>query len=213
MSSRRRLLVPMLMGFLLIGGGLAIIGVSVIQKLSSNQFASTLDANSDTRINSWIKGAPAPGAPDAPKTCAESSAANDYALVKFTGVPYASYIDVAVDGNWDNLHTSSMVHWHGSADPGGQGNVIIAFHREPKFEHIDQLNTGGTITIQDRACHTYVYTVTTQWQGDPSRVTQLVTTQSGHTLTMITCTPWWQDYNRIVWSANLTSVDGKPFTG
>ena len=207
----------MIFGVLLIGGGLAIIGNAVFQKVASNQFATNLNTGSNQRIDDFprnsIKGAPAAGSAHTTVTCSNQPDPNEYALVKFTGLPYASYLDVAVDGNWDNLHNSSMVHWHGSADPGGQGNMILAFHREPKFEHIDQLNVGGTVTIQDRSCHTYVYTVTAQWQGDPSHVTQLVTTQSGHTLTMITCTPWWQDYNRIVWSANLTAVDGKVFTG
>jgi sortase (surface protein transpeptidase) len=40
-------------------------------------------------------------------------------------------------------------------------------------------------------------------------VTQLAST-SGHELTLVTCTPWWQDYDRLVWRADLTSVDGRP---
>ena len=79
---------PMIFGVLLIGGGLAIIGNAVIAKLNSNQFASNLDAGSDHRIDNWIKGAPAPGSTTAaPQSCAAASAANDYALVRFTGVP------------------------------------------------------------------------------------------------------------------------------
>jgi len=97
-----------------------------------------------------------------------------------------------------------MVHYRGTSDPGQQGNVIIAFHREPDYQNINQLGVGGTITIQDRACHTFVYQVTQTWDLPPSQVTQLSPT-SGYDLTMITCDPWWQDYNRIVWRATLIS--------
>ena len=116
---------------------------------------------------------------------------------------------VAVNGNWTQLDDRSMVHWYGSPDPGGDGNVIIAFHREPDYQNIDQLAVGSTVTIENRSCQTYVYTVTQRWDLAPSAVTQLVPT-SGQVLTLITCTPWWQDYDRLVWRADLTSVDGVP---
>ena len=98
-----------------------------------------------------------------------------------------------------------MVHYSGTPDPGQQGNVIIAFHREPDFQYINQLNVGATITIQNRTCQTFVYKVTARWDLAPNHVTQLVPT-SGHELTMITCDPWWQDYNRFVWRAELISA-------
>ena len=93
-----------------------------------------------------------------------------------------------------------------TADPGQQGNVIIAFHREPDFQYINELNVGDTITIQNRSLPDV------RLQGHPAlgparraKVTQLSPT-SGHELTMITCDPWWQDYNRLVWRAELISA-------
>ena len=118
---------------------------------------------------------------------------------------------MTVDGDWTKLDDRSMVHWYGSPAPGGKGNVIIAFHREPDYQNIDQLAVGETVTIQDRSCQTYVYTITQHWDLAPSAVTQLVPT-SGQELTLITCDPWWQDYNRLVWRADLTSVDGVPIS-
>jgi sortase (surface protein transpeptidase) len=56
-----------------------------------------------------------------------------------------------------------------------------------------------------------VYTITQRWDLAPSAVTQLVPTD-GQELTLITCDPWWQDYNRLVWRADLTSVDGVPIS-
>jgi sortase A len=111
---------------------------------------------------------------------------------------------VATDGTWDSLHNRSMVHYTGTPAPGQQGNSIIAFHREPDYEHIDQLNVGDTVSVQDRTCHTFVYRVTGRWTLNPSSVNQLVPT-SGHDLTLITCTPFWVDSQRIVWRASLVT--------
>jgi LPXTG-site transpeptidase (sortase) family protein len=147
--------------------------------------------------------------PAASKSCGGAPSLGDaYALVQFGGLGSVDYEGVSVDGNWDRLHDRSMVHWHGSPDPGGQGNSIVTFHREPNFRKIDQLAPGSTVTIQDRACHVYVYTVSERWNLLPDQVTQLEPT-SGHDLTLITCDPWWQDYRRLVWRASLTSMDGK----
>jgi LPXTG-site transpeptidase (sortase) family protein len=142
-------------------------------------------------------GQAAAGAP-----CSATGApADDYARVSFASLPYG-YAGIAAEGNWDTLQKRSMVHYQGTPGPGGLGNMIIAFHREPEYQHVDELAPGGTIDVEDRSCHTYRYRVTQQWVLPPSRVTQLSET-TGHDLTLITCTPWWRDYNRIVWRATL----------
>ena len=51
---------------------------------------------------------------------------------------------------------------------------------------------------------TYTYRITDRWVIHPQDVTQLVPTD-GHDLTLITCTPWWRDYDRIVWRASLVA--------
>jgi LPXTG-site transpeptidase (sortase) family protein len=61
------------------------------------------------------------------------------------------------------------------------------------------------VSVQDRACHTFTYKVTSRWTLDPARVTQLVPT-SGHDLTLITCTPFWVDSQRIVWRASMVAT-------
>lgn len=149
-----------------------------------------------------LKGAAS--AADATHAACGSTSQSDYALVKFGAPADMNYAGVAGDGTWDLLNQRTMVHYHGTPDPGQRGNVIIAFHREPDYENINQLNVGDTVTIQDRSCKTYVYKITQRWIGAPQDVTQLVPT-SGYNLTMVTCDPWWQDYNRIVWRADLVS--------
>jgi LPXTG-site transpeptidase (sortase) family protein len=145
------------------------------------------------------------GVADVGKSTCGSGSSTDYALVTFTSLAQDHYAGVAGNGTWDLLTQRSMVHYADSPDPGQQGNVIIAFHREPDYEHIDQLNVGDVVTVQDRACRSFRYQVTGRWDLKPQNVTQLGPT-SGHDLTLITCDPWWQDYNRLVWRATLVSA-------
>ncbi len=173
-------------------------------------------AADSTALNHWKGGAtkpavvPAPVATRAP-ACGTSSA-TDYALVNFGAPAQYHYAAVAGNGTWALLNSRSMVHYAGTPNPGQRGNVIIAFHREPDFQYITGLNVGDTIAIENRACQTFVYKVTQRWDLAPAKVTQLVPT-SGHELTMITCDPWWQDYNRLVWRAELISAPAPSSSG
>jgi LPXTG-site transpeptidase (sortase) family protein len=185
---------------ILIGVGMIAVPLfGVFQR--GNTDASALNAWK-TGGSSALAGAPSTStAPPQTVACGSGSPA-DYALVTF-GAPAAEhYAGVATDGTWDSLHDRSMVHYTGTPDPGQQGNSIIAFHREPDYEHIDQLNVGDTISVQDRSCHTFVYKVTGKWVLNPNDVSQLVPT-AGHDLTLVTCTPFWVDSLRIVWRATL----------
>ena len=118
---------------------------------------------------------PAASNPDASKTLScGSSSATDYALVNFGAPAQYHYAAVAGNGTWTLLNSRSMVHYAGTPNPGQQGNVIIAFHREPDFQYINELNVGDTITIQNRTCQTFVYKVTAALgpaaeQGHPAR--------------------------------------------
>jgi LPXTG-site transpeptidase (sortase) family protein len=207
----------LLAGAVLILTGLGITAGGLVNDAKVQQAVAARGANDVNAVNSWLSGAAsgASSADSAPastsptdSTCGGGGTESDaYALVEFTGLSQYGYVGVAVNGNWTQLDDRSMVHWYGSPAPGGDGNVIIAFHREPDFQFIDQLTAGETVTIEDRSCNTYVYTITQNWVLDPSNVTQLVPT-GGQQLTLITCTPWWQDYNRLVWRADLTSVNG-----
>jgi sortase A len=197
---------------MLAGAGLLVAGIVVIAvPVVTTYIRGGAD---DQALREWRSGgagalAWAPHDPDAvpgsstASSCRPDAApAADYALVTFTSLPQYGYAGVAANGDWNTLHQRSMVHYGTSPAPGQQGNVIIAFHREPHYEHIDQLKVGDTLTVQDRSCTVWTYRVTGRWVLDPDRVTQLTTT-SGHDLTLITCTPWWRDDQRIVWRATL----------
>jgi len=225
LRTRRIRLVALVAGSLLVLTGIGLTVHGLIQNATAQQAVDARGQNDINAVNSWLAGSASSGPSSAAPSSAVASTpsasgsscgggASDsdaYALVEFTGLPQYGYVGVAVDGNWSRLDDRSMVHWYGSPAPGGQGNVIIAFHREPDFQYIPDLAAGETVTIQDRSCKTYVYTITQAWDLAPSAVTELVPT-SGYQLTLITCTPWWQDYDRLVWRADLTSVDGVPFS-
>jgi len=208
-----------LAGLALVAAGIFMLGSGLINHFEANAQANQRGKTDQSAIGSWnsggkndLRGAVKEAAQSTTGTCSPGGApASQYALVEFTGLPQYNYAGVAGDGTWDLLHQRSMVHYTGTPAPGQPGNTIIAFHREPDFEHIDQLGPGETVTIQDRQCHVYVYTITNSWTLNPNSVTQLTPT-SGYQLTLITCTPFWQDFDRIVWRASLTSIDGKPFT-
>ena len=196
----------LLVGLGLILSGLLIIAIPLYHVWQRGQ------ADSEA-LKAWNSGGShalvgvAPGSTPAshppPSTCnAASAPAADYALVSFPSLPQYGYAEVAGDGTWDMLTQRSMVHYKTTPAPGQRGNVIIAFHREAEFQHIDELKPGDTVTVQDRTCKIWKYTVTQRWTLDPDSVTQLNST-SGDDLTLITCTPWYVDTQRIVWRAEL----------
>jgi len=208
---------------MLIGAGLVVAGLVVIVVPIITTYMR--GAEDDRALQDWRSGgssalAGAPNAPDAvpgsstagqgqaaPACQPNAAPANDYALVNFVALPQYGYTGVAGNGDWNSLHQRSMVHYKTSPAPGQKGNVIIAFHREPHYEHIDQMKVGDEVTVQDRACNTFTYKITGRWVHDPDKVTELTST-GGYNLTLITCTPWWRDYQRIVWRATL--VDPAP---
>ncbi len=188
---------------ILSGAGLVAIPLlSVIERGNTDQAALS---TWQTGGSSALTGAPKDSSSQAKTVACGAGSAADYALVTFGAPASEHYAGVAADGTWDALHDRSMVHYTGTAAPGQQGNAIIAFHREPNYEHIDLLNVGDLVTVQDRTCHRFTYRVTGHWVLDPARVTQLVPT-TGHDLTLITCTPFWVDSQRIVWRASLVAT-------
>ena len=191
---------------LLTGSALVIAGVAVVvAPLIGVVQRGRADDNALSQWRSGGSGALVGSAPDArdhPGGCGSATPTDSYALVSFPTLSQYGYAGVAGDGGWDLLLQRSMVHYHGSAAPGQSGNDIVAFHREPQFEHIDRLAVGDLVAVQDRACHTWHYRITQRSVLAPDAITQLGPTQDAE-LTLITCTPWFQDYDRIVWRGVL----------
>jgi LPXTG-site transpeptidase (sortase) family protein len=112
---------------------------------------------------------------------------------------------VAVDGDWNSLKDASMVHYHDSPAPGAKGNVLLAFHRETHWMDVNQLKAGDQLQLQTRDLKTYTYVIDFVRTVHPSDVSLLRQTE-GSDLTLITCDPPWQDYNRMLFRAHFTQA-------
>ncbi len=96
-------------------------------------------------------------------------------------------------------------HWPGTADPGGEGNVVIAGHRNSHsapFHDLSDLAPRDLILLVDAYGRSFTYAVTEMFVVAPDAV--WITEQTaGHTLTLFTCHPIGSDAQRLVIRAAL----------
>jgi sortase A len=94
-------------------------------------------------------------------------------------------------------------HYPGSANPGAKGNFAVAGHRQPGiFWDLDQLQAGDTIIVET---HTkkYTYVVRSVKITSPQSRVEVSPTPPGFNtgdkvLTLTTCNPKWDNYQRLV---------------
>ena len=142
---------------------------------------------------------PAPSAPPSPTATPDDELPNGIFL-KMT-LPAVSKDAVAVNGDWNSLKTFNTVHYKDSPGPGQKGNMLIAFHREPKWVDF-KVQAGDIIQIEALDHMTYEYKVEYARIVGPADVNGLKAT-TGTDLTLVTCDPPWQDYHRMVVRAHL----------
>ena len=96
-------------------------------------------------------------------------------------------------------------HWPGTALPGGLGNTVIAGHRNSHsapFRDLANLAPGDTIALVASG-RTFNYSVTELFVVNPDAV--WITEQgNGRSLTLFTCHPLGESYQRLVIRAALT---------
>jgi LPXTG-site transpeptidase (sortase) family protein len=109
---------------------------------------------------------------------------------------------VAVDGDWSSLKVDITVHYKTSAAPGQQGNMLIAFHREPRWLDINHAKAGDLIRIDTLDHKTFEYRIDFVKVVSATDVSYLKAT-SGRDLTLITCDPPYRDYDRMYFRAHL----------
>jgi sortase A len=112
---------------------------------------------------------------------------------------------VAVDGDWSSLKVFNTVHFKTSPAPGQQGNMLIAFHREPKWLDINHVKPGDVINIDTVDHKSYRYQIDFIKIISASDLSYLKST-NGHDLTLVTCDPPYRDYNRMVFRAHLVQT-------
>jgi sortase A len=112
-------------------------------------------------------------------------------------------------------------HYPGTAMPGEIGNFSVAGHRVPSlFWNLQDVRPGDQVVVQTRA-NWYVYRVTANEIVTPHSIEVVAPTPDRigvaptvATLTLTTCNPKWNDYQRMVVHAELVAAtpyeDGPP---
>lgn len=98
-------------------------------------------------------------------------------------------------------------HLSTTPNPGAPGNAAYSAHDDIKgevFKRLGELKPGSQINLYTQHA-VYTYTVTTQQVVDPSDVSVLDPTRSS-TITLISCSPYWVDTQRLIVHAVLKSV-------
>lgn len=111
-----------------------------------------------------------------------------------------------VNGIWD-VADWAVGHLSTTPNPGAPGNAAYSAHDDIKgevFKRLGELKPGDQISLYTRHA-VYAYTVTTQQVVDPSDVSVLNPTRTS-TITLISCTPYWVDTQRLIIHAVLKSV-------
>jgi LPXTG-site transpeptidase (sortase) family protein len=112
-------------------------------------------------------------------------------------------------------------HYEDSQLPGQVGNFAVAGHRMPSiFWNLDKVRTGDTIVVETRT-DWYVYAVVRNFITKPTNVSVVSsnpenpgTPPTERLLTLTTCNPKWDNYQRmIVWAEQIRTQPqsaGKP---
>lgn len=134
----------------------------------------------------------------------DASASTNGLYLKMT-IPKLNKDAVGVNGDWNSLTQYSLVHYKDSPGPGQAGNALVAFHRETHWLDINTVGAGDNVVLQTADGKKYTYTIDFVQTGPPSNV-ELLKPTTGNALTLITCDPPWQDYDRMMFRGHLAST-------
>jgi LPXTG-site transpeptidase (sortase) family protein len=128
---------------------------------------------------------------------------------------------VVVEGVRQSDITYAPGHYPNSAMPGQIGNFSVAGHRSPAiFWDLDQLQVGDPVVVETKVAF-FVYRVTQNLIVRPTQV-EVVAPVPGDPrgkpsvamLTLTTCNPKWDNYQRLIVHAQLertqSRADGQP---
>ncbi len=96
---------------------------------------------------------------------------------------------VVVQGESEPLLQVAVGHLARTALPGVEGNVVLAGHRDTFFRPLKDIREGDVITLKTRD-RDFDYVVETLTIVKPTDV-QVLEPTGGHTLTLITCFPFY----------------------
>lgn len=124
-------------------------------------------------------------------------------------IPRLGMTWVVVEGVSDSDIANSPGHYPGSALPGQTGNFAVAGHRSPGlFWDLDKVQPGDIITVENKAHKIFKYQVTKNFITNPQSWPEVSQTPPGFSqgakvLTLTTCNPKWDNYERLVVHAQL----------
>jgi sortase A len=79
-------------------------------------------------------------------------------------------------------------HLDGTAEPGEEGTCVVAGHRDTHFAHLDRLEKGQRVTVEDVDGRNHVYRIAHARVVD-ERETWVIAEDDVPTLVLITCWP------------------------
>ncbi|WP_275295119.1 class E sortase [Amycolatopsis sp. La24] len=155
-----------------------------------------------------------PGVSGAPRAVPEPPA--DGGPVAVLAIPRLGLEWTVVEGTGSKDLRHAPGHYAGTALPGRIGNFAVAGHRvRGMFWDLDTIEAGDQITVEDRT-RRYVYEVDANRIVRPDDVGVLlpVPGQPGQTatearLTLTTCNPKWDNYERLIVDAHLIASAAK----
>jgi LPXTG-site transpeptidase (sortase) family protein len=110
-----------------------------------------------------------------------------------------------VNGVWD-VADWRVGHLSTTPNPGAPGNAAFSAHDDIKgeiFKRVNELTPGSQIILKTMHA-SFTYIVTGQQVVDPSNTAPLNPTKAS-TITLISCTPYWVDTQRLIVRAVLKS--------
>lgn len=117
---------------------------------------------------------------------------------------------IVVEGTAASDIRTAPGHYSGTALPGQKGNFAVAGHREIGiFWDLDKVKSGAEIVVESRK-GTFTYVVTRNFITSPQSWAEVSPTPPGFKagnklLTLTTCNPKWDNYERLVIHAVLKS--------
>lgn len=124
------------------------------------------------------------------------------ALARIT-IPSLKLEWIVVEGTAPGDIAQAPGHYSFSAMPGQKGNFAVAGHRSPGlFWDLDKVKPGTVIMVESRK-GTFTYVVTRNFITAPDSWAEVSTTPPGFrtgnkVLTLTTCNPKWDNYQRLV---------------
>lgn len=119
-------------------------------------------------------------------------------------IPRLGMTWIVVEGVSESDIAYTPGHYPGSAQPGQVGNFAVAGHRSPGiFWDLDKLQSGDLITVENKAHKIFTYKVTRNFITNPQSWPEVSQTPPGFSpgakvLTLTTCNPKWDNYQRLV---------------